>query len=94
MKRYQEGMIKDMSTKYFYIRDLETMDIVELPTKYLTHMTRANRSPNTIRRSAFAICYYLEYMNEKRMELDDVYQMDYETQYEEEQQCLRTSDFN
>jgi integrase len=82
-------MIKDVSTKYFYIRDLETMDIVELPTKYLTHMTRANRSPNTIRRNAFAICYYLEYMNEKRMELDDVYQMDYETQYEHFSEYLR-----
>ncbi|MCI9272128.1 MAG: tyrosine-type recombinase/integrase [Dorea sp.] len=89
MKRYQVGMIKDVSTKYFYIRDLETMDIVELPTKYLTHMTRANRSPNTIRRNAFAICYYLEYMNEKRMELDDVYQMDYETQYEHFSEYLR-----
>lgn len=54
MKRYQVGMIKDVSMKYFYIRDLETMDIVELPTKYLTHKTKSKRSPNT--GAAFCIC--------------------------------------
>ena len=40
-------------------------------------MTKANRSPNTIRRSAFAICYYLEYILEKQMKVGDVYQLDY-----------------
>ena len=67
MKRYQVGMIKDVSMKYFYIRDLDTMDIVELPTKYLTHKTKSKRSPNTVRRSAFAILYYLEYLQERAL---------------------------
>ena len=81
MKRYKVGVQKDGTVKYYFIRDLETLELSLFPTKYLTHMTRANRSPNTIRRSAFAICYYLEYMDEKQMETGDVYQMDFETQY-------------
>lgn len=82
MKRYQVDMQRDAAVKYYFIRDMETLDIVLLPTKYLTHMTRANRSPNTIRRSAFAICYYLEYMDGRQMGLWDVYQLDYERQYD------------
>lgn len=82
MRNYRVGMAKDASTKYYFIRNTDTMEIEVLPTKYLTHMTRANRSPNTIRRSAFAICYYLGYMEEKQMALEDVYALDYEKQYE------------
>lgn len=82
MRRYKVEMQRDSSVKYYFIRDLETLDIVLFPTKYLTHMTKANRSPNTIRRSAFAICYYMEYILEKQMELADVYQLDYETQFD------------
>lgn len=82
MKRYKVGIQKDGTVKYYFIRDVETLEISLFPTKYLTHLTRANRSPpNTVRRSAFAICYYLEYMDEKQMEISDVYLMDYETQY-------------
>lgn len=81
MKRYKVGVQKDGSRKYYFIRDMETFELSLYPTKYLTHMTRANRSPNTVRRSAFAVCYYLEYLNDKQMEAPDVYQMDYETQY-------------
>lgn len=80
--RYKVMTIKDASTRYFYIRDMESMDIVELPTKYLTHKTRAKRSPNTVRRSAFAILYYLEYLLEKEMEIADVYQLAYDEQTE------------
>ena len=82
MRRYQVGMQRDAAVKYYFIRDMETLDIVLLPTKYLTHMARANRSPNTIRRSAFAICYYLEYVNTRQMEVWDVYQLAYEQQYD------------
>lgn len=82
MRRYKVEMQRDASVKYYFIRDLETLDIVLFPTRYLTHMTKANRSPNTIRRSAFAICYYLEYILEKQMKVADVYQLDYETQFD------------
>ena len=82
MKKYAMEMTKDGTTKYFFIRNLETYEIEILPTRYLTHKTRANCSPNTIRRSAYAICYYMEYLCEKQMMLTDVYGLSYEDQYD------------
>ena len=55
MKRYKVEMQREGSVKYFFIRDMETLEIVLLPSKYLMHQVRANRSPNTIRRNAFAL---------------------------------------
>lgn len=82
MKRYSVEMVKDASVKYYYIRDNETMEVELLPAKYLTHMVRANRSPNTVRRSAFSICYYMEYMRIQQMGLTDVYRLGYEAQFD------------
>ena len=35
MKRYEMNRQKEGSITYFFIRDIETWDIVLLPTKYL-----------------------------------------------------------
>lgn len=82
MRQYAVGTIAEGATKYFYIRDCETMDVVLLPSKYLKHKVKSNRSPNTVRRAAFAICYYLEYLKEIPMEIPEVYKLDYEKQNE------------
>lgn len=37
---------------------------------------------NTVKRSAFSICYYLEYLNEIHMEIPQVYELDLERQNE------------
>ena len=80
MRRYSVENISEGVVTYFFIRDQETMEIVLLPSKYLKHKTRANRSPNTVRRSAFAVCYYLEYLKEIPMEITQVYGLDFERQ--------------
>ena len=54
---YKVETIKDGTEKYFYIRDLDTMAIEELPSKYLMHKIKCRRSPNTVKRSAFAIIW-------------------------------------
>lgn len=82
MRRYSVGTISEGAIKYFFIRDCETMEIMLLPSKYLKHKTKANRSPNTVKRAAFAICYYLEYLKEIPMEATQVYGLDYEKQNE------------
>lgn len=82
MRRYHVETLIDNAQKYFYIRDCETMDIVLLPSKYLKHKVKSKRSPNTVRRSAFSICYYLEYLKEIPMEITDVYGLDFEKQNE------------
>ena len=56
---YKVEMIKDGTEKYFFIRNLETMSIEELPSKYLMHKIKCKRSPNTVKRTAFSICYYM-----------------------------------
>ena len=43
--------------------------IVLLPSKYLKHKADANRSPNTVRRLALSICYYLNYLDQTGTEL-------------------------
>ena len=82
MRRYSVENISEGAVTYFFIRDLETMEIALLPSKYLKHKTKANCSPNTVRRSAFAICYYLEYIKEIPMEITQVYELDFEKQSE------------
>lgn len=53
------------------------------------HQVRANRSPNTIRRNAFALAYYWEYLLENEKQAEDIYEMDYETQYDYFAQYLK-----
>ena len=43
---------------------------------------RSKISPNTIQRSAFALSYYLNFLDEKQLCLDDIYQMKYIEQHE------------
>lgn len=82
MGKYTVVMQKDGTTKYYFIRNAETFGMELLPSKYLAHKIRANHSPNTVRRAALSISYYLEYMDERQMGLTEVYGMGYETQYD------------
>ena len=82
MKRYSVEIVEEAATKYFYIQDCETMEMELLPSRYLMHKVRSNRSPNTIKRAAFALCYYLEYLSEKGMDITQVCQLPYDEQNE------------
>lgn len=82
MGKYKVFMEKDGTQKYYFIRNMETLELELLSSKYLAHKIKSNRSPNTVRRTAFAISYYLEYMDEKQVKLEEVYDMDYEAQYD------------
>lgn len=80
MKRYTVETAAEGTTKYFYITDGETLDIALLPSKYLKHKIKANLSPNTVKRYAFSICCYLEYLAEKGLDFQTVCGMGYEEQ--------------
>ena len=82
MAQYVVGVQTERKEKYYFIREKESMDIVLLPSRYLMHKKWSNRSPKTIRRSAFALSYYLNYMDEEELHLADVYQMKYSKQHE------------
>lgn len=82
MAQYEVGVQMEKLDKYYFIREKDSMDIVFLPSKYLMHKKRIKLSPNTIRRSAFAIAYYLNFMEENKLHLEDVYRMKYTDQHE------------
>lgn len=82
MRQYTVENLTDNGIKYFFIRDCETLKMVLLPTKYLKHKTVMNCSPNTVKRSAFAICYYFEYLAEMKLKISQIYDMSYSKQSE------------
>ena len=81
MNRYEVAHIKDGSEIYYYIRCSKDMSIVAAPSKYLKHKTKSHRSPNTIRRIAFSLSYYLTYLDSLGITLSDVYEMKYDRQH-------------
>ena len=82
MARYAVEHIWEGKQEYFLIRDHQSWQMVLLPSKYLTHLIRANRSPNTVGRRAKSIRFYLEYLDEKEMELSQVAELEFQEQYE------------
>ena len=80
MIRYSVQTMKEGATRFFYILNLETMEMELLSSRYLMHRVRSNRSPNTIQREAMSICYYLEYLSEIQMEITEVYGLVYDEQ--------------
>jgi len=80
MKRYSVKMLSEGKRKLYYIQDNETLDIVLYPSKYLKHKTDTNRSPNTVRGIALALCYYMEYILEQGIEIAEVSELEYDEQ--------------
>ncbi|MCB6850613.1 tyrosine-type recombinase/integrase [bacterium TM473] len=75
-------MQTEKSKKYYFIREEVSQEIVLLPSQYLMHKMRAKGSPNTIKRSALVISYYLNYLSENQLTMEDVWNMKYEKQQE------------
>lgn len=82
MNPYVVGKVQDNSLIYYFIRAKEDMSIMPLPTKYLTHRTKAKASPNTTKRIALSISYYLVYLETKEIILEDVLKLPYDKQHE------------
>lgn len=82
MKRYSVASVMEGKKEYFFIRENETWMMVLLPSKYLAHLTKANRSPNTVRRCARSIKFYLDYLSEKELDVAEVAAFKFQEQYE------------
>lgn len=82
LRQYTVENLTDNGIKYFFIQECEALEMVLLPTKYLKHKTVMNCSPNTVKRSAFAICYYFEYLAETELKISQIYDMSYSKQSE------------
>lgn len=66
--------------KYYYILDNDTFQLVLWPTKYLKYKVDVERSPNTVKRFALSLSYYLQYLSETELELAEVSRLGFEDQ--------------
>lgn len=82
MKPYYVDKIAERGAVYYFIRHSEDCQIVVPPTKYLNHKMRVRRSPNTRRRMAFSLSYYLNFCKEKGVDTEAVLNLKYDKQYE------------
>lgn len=80
MKQYAVKALTEGRHKLFYIQDNESYEIVLHPSKYLKYKIDTNCSPNTVRRIAFALSYYMEYLSQQELELIEVGELGYEEQ--------------
>lgn len=81
MNSYITGNVKDGNIIYYYVMNSADMEISKLPTKYLTYKTKAKYSPNTIKRCAFSLSYYLTYLDKKEMTIADVMDLPFDKQH-------------
>ena len=81
MNRYTVESITDGEDVYYFLRCADDMSIVAAPSKYLKHKTKSRRSPNTVKRIAFSLSYYLSYLEKLGLTLSDVYDMKYDRQH-------------
>lgn len=80
---YNIVKVTDVGAKsWFVLLNAEQMGIVEEATKYLKHKTRENCSPNTVRKIAYSLSYYYEYLDQIKVELGQVLLMKYAEQHE------------
>ncbi len=80
MEHYKVIGEMDGTLQCYYICETETLEMVLEPSRYLMHKTMSNKSPNTVRRNAYSLAAYLEYLRIEDKTADQVIAMDYEEQ--------------
>lgn len=82
MKYAYVDSLKINNQKYFFLRETENMKIILDSSRYLKHKIMEQCSPNTVKRIAYAISYYLNFLDEQKMTTDGVLKLRYSEQYE------------
>ena len=80
MEHYKVISEMDGTVQCFYIYETDTLEMVLDPSRYLMHKTMSNKSPNTVRRNAYSLAAYLEYLKIQGKTADQVTAMEYEEQ--------------
>ena len=81
-QRFKVDMVQDKGTPYYLIRDLSDYSSPDMINRFLVHQTTAGKSPNTVKARAFAVSYYMTYLDVKDMSLADVLQLPFAEQLE------------
>lgn len=80
MGKYYADNLKDGKKIYFLIRSVEDDAILPLQTKYLKHKMNERCSRNTVKRIAYALSYYMNFLAENDLSLEMVIDMSFATQ--------------
>lgn len=70
MEHYKVIGEMDGKVQCYYICETDTFEMVSDPSQYLLHKTMSNKSSNTVRRNAYSLAAYLEYL--KYLKIRDV----------------------
>lgn len=79
---YKVGSVEADERRFFYIYEALTGVILSYATKYLKHKSLQNCKMHTVRRIAFHICYYLNYLHDTGVTVEDILRLKYLKQQE------------
>ena len=82
MGHYYVDRVRDGRQTHFLIRKCDDSSIIVEATKYLKYKLNQRRSPNTVRRLAYGLTYYFNFMDETGMTVQEVLEMKYAEQHE------------
>lgn len=82
MSRYLVESQLNKGKEIFWIVNADTLILEPLPSKYLKHKSNEHLSPNTVKTIAYAISYYLMYLDEENLTVSEMFDMPYSVQFE------------
>lgn len=82
MSRYIVESQVNKGKEVFWITNADTLILEPLSSKYLKHKSNEHLSPNTVKAIAYAISYYLMYLDEENLTVSEMFDMPYSVQFE------------
>ena len=82
MARYFVEKQVKMGKVYYWISNYETFLIEPEASQFLKYKMQERCSENTIRGIAFAVSYYLTFLDEERLTIEEVFELPYAEQFE------------
>ena len=82
MAKYISGSAKKGTTTYYFVKDAVTGKLDTDCTRYLKHKVRQNRANNTIKRIAYILPFYMNYLSDKGLTLRAVSDLKFSEQSE------------
>lgn len=76
------GICKKGTTTYYFVKDAVTGKLDTDCTRYLKHKVRQNRANNTIKRIAYILPFYMNYLSDKGLTLRAVSDLKFSEQSE------------
>lgn len=79
MNIYIETVIENVDISYLIIKNNK---VSEVESEYLEYRKKTNASPRSIKRSAYSLCYYLRFLEHRKLDIERVLSLKYKEQHE------------